>query len=405
MHADDRTKNGFVNLPNKFFLVYFSRILVNIAIGLFSIFILLSLWHSYISALVASLPFIIMSAVPSFLSPITGTQVDRYSKRRIGFISIFLSLLSLLPLFFTADILIVLLIFILLIFFESYFNIDYTVSVRNTVGNENLIYANNLWVASIGISYAVAYILGAYLYMYVSFFAVLLITIFSYFIALILWIFAKVPEVKRGEEKVEYSEIFKVLKDKPSLFHLVLIYDFIFQFVVLTNTPAHIPFCFNLLKMSSFLYGIYSGLSAFLLAVVPLSIHRFLKPEKIKKYAVSSILYEGILTILIASIPIILTIHAYQIMIFLTLIIIMTFPSTLEMDSFTTIFQKAVPIKILGRFSSVRSLFRGTISISSILLAGYLTDIFGPIIILMFSGAFLLILVIPTKCVLKGVNV
>ncbi len=214
MHADDRTKNDFVNLPNKFFLIYFSKILVNIAIGLFSIFILLSLWHSYISALVASLPFIIMSAVPSFLSPITGTQVDRYSKRRIGFISIFLSLLSLLPLFFTADILIVLLIFILLIFFESYFNIDYTVSVRNTVGNENLIYANNLWVASIGISYAVAYILGAYLYMYVSFFAVLLITIFSYLIALILWFFAKVPEVKREKGSVAIFTKNKRIEDK-----------------------------------------------------------------------------------------------------------------------------------------------------------------------------------------------
>lgn len=388
-------------LPSKFFIIYFSKICVGIGIGIFLIFILLSLWYSYTSALIAALPFLIMSAVPSFLSPFIGTQVDRHSKYMIGLISISLSIISLLPLYFAGNIFWIVMIFTLLIFFESYFNIDYTISVRNIVGDENLMYANNLWVASLGITYVIAYISGAYFYTYLSFTVALVIVTISYSTALILWFIAKVPDLKRRkEEKVKYSEIFKVLKEKPALFHLILIYDFIFLFVVATHIPAYIPYCFNLLKMSPFTYGIYNGLSAFIYAIVPLSIHRFIRSEKVKRYAVRSLLYEGILIIIIAFIPFIFFAPIYKITLFLILIVILAFPVTLELDSFLTLFQTSVPTTVLGRLSSVRSLFRGTINVSSILIAGYLTDIFGPIAIILFSGIFIMALIIPTKHVL-----
>ncbi len=392
-------------LPNQFFLVYFSKISVGIGIGMFLMFILLSLWHSYNSALIASLPFLIMSAVPSFLSPLVGTQVDKYSKHKIGVIAIFSSLIFLIPLYFTSDIFWIVFVFVALIIFESYFNMTYTISVRNIVGDEKLMYANNLWVASIGITYVIAYILGAYFYSYLSFEVALLIVTLSYFLALILWLVAKVPEIKKENKRVKYSEIFKVLKRKPALFHLILLYDFVFLFIVITKTPAYIPYCFDLLKMNSFMYGICSGLSAFLFAIVPLSIHKFIDPKKAKKYALESVFFEGLLTIFIALIPILIYAHFYQITVFIAMIILSTFPATLEMDGFMTIFQKAVSIDILGRFSSVRSIFRGIINITAILIAGYLTDILGAVVIIFASGVLLLILVPPTHMVLRKIKV
>ncbi len=66
---------------------------------------------------------------------------------------------------------------------------------------------------------------------------------------------------------------------------------------------------------------------------------------------------EGLVTILIALIPILVFNMQYRIIMFLIFVIIATFPGTYEFISFSTIFQKAVPIEIMGRFNSVRSIF------------------------------------------------
>ncbi len=173
------------HLPRKFFLIYISKILVNAGIGMFLIFILLTLWNTYNSTLLASVPFVLMSAIPSFLSPIIGTHVDRYSKRKIGLISLALSIFFLLPLIFIHLTFLVVVVFAVLIFFESYYGVNYNVSVRNIVEEDKLIYATNLWVVSIGISYVLAYVVGAYIYTYMGFAAILILVILLYLISLI----------------------------------------------------------------------------------------------------------------------------------------------------------------------------------------------------------------------------
>ncbi len=393
-------------LPAKFFAIYFSNISLSTGIGLFMMYILLSLWHTYSSALMASIPYLLMSAIPSFLSPVVGTLVDRSSKYKLGLLAISLSILSLFPLCFASSLLWVISVFSLLLFFESYFRVDYTISVRSVVGDVNLMYANNLWVISIGITYFIAYLLGAYLYAYLSFSVALLIVFAFYIIALILWAIAKVPEVSdvRDKKDVKYSEIFKVLKKRPSLLHLILIYDLVFTFVVITKTPAYIPYCFDMLKMSSFIYGAYSSLSALLFVIVPLIMHRFLEPKMADKYAVNSVVYEGILTMLIAIIPVLFSIYFYKISLFIILIVMSTFASTLEMDGFMTIFQKAVPRNIMGRFYSVRSLFRGAINVVSILAGGYLVDLLGSVAVIFLSGIVMLVIAFPTRKVLNSLS-
>ncbi len=393
-------------LPGRFFAIYFSNISLGTGIGLFMMYILLSLWHIYSSALIASIPYLLMSAIPSFLSPVVGTHVDRHSKYKLGLLSIFLSIVSLVPLCFSNSLLWLITVFSLLLFFESYFRVDYTISVRNVVGDENLMYANNLWVISIGISYFIAYLLGAYLYSYFHFYLVLLMVFTLYLIALILWVITKVPEVSdvRDKKHVKYSEIFKILKKRPFLLHLILIYDFVFTFVVITKTPAYIQYCFEILKMPSFIYGAYSSLSALLFVIVPLIMHRFLEPEMAGKYAVNSVIWEGILTVLIAIIPIVFSFYVYKISLFIILIVLSTFASTLEMDGFMTIFQKAVPRNIMGRFYSVRSLFRGAINVFSILAGGYLVDLLGSLAVIFLSGVVLLVIAFPTRRVLNSLS-
>ncbi len=392
-------------LDKKFYFLLISRTLIGGGIAIYTIYLLLQLWHSFNSALIISIFYVFVFLIPAVISPLAGTYVDKHSKKRIGGLSILLLIFSLIPLFFSHSIYLMFAIFILLLIFEFWFNINYTVAVRIIVGKEKLIYANNMLTFSIGITNWVGYLVGAYLYSYITI-SFLCIVIFVIFIAAgLIWLSVQIPEKVRTKsaKNMKYSEILLYLKSNKNLIYLLLIYDVVVLFTIAIVIPAYIPYSFNLIGMSSMTYGFYSGLSAFLLAIVPLSIHKFIKSQSIKKYAVSSILYEGILTLGIASVPFIFNLRIYKIILFIVLASIMTIPATLEMTSFSTIFQKAVSVSLLGRLYSVRSIFRGAINVIGLLIAGFITDLWGPIPVIVFSGAILLLMVIPTKYVLSKI--
>ena len=392
-------------LHKKFYFLLIPRTLVGGGISIYTIYLLLQLWHSFNSALIISIFYVFVFLIPAIISPFAGTYIDRHSKKRIGELAILLLIFSLIPLFFSNSIYLMFGVFILLLIFEAWFNINYTVAVRIFVGKEKLIYANNMLTFSIGITNLVGYLVGAYLYSYISL-HLLSIVIFVIFIASgLIWLLVEIPEKIRREsaKNIKYSEILLYLKSHKNLIYLLLIYDVVVLFTIAIVIPAYIPYSFNLIGMSSVTYGFYSGLSAFLLAIVPLSIHKFIKSQNIKKYAVSSILYEGILTLGIASVPFIFHLRIYKIILFIVLASIMTIPATLEITSFSTIFQKAVSVSLLGRFYSVRSLFRGAVNVSGLLIAGFIADLLGPIPVIVSSGVILILMIVPTKYVLSKI--
>lgn len=392
-------------LHKKFYFLLIPRTLVGGGISIYTIYLLLQLWHSFNSALIISIFYVFVFLIPAVISPFAGTYIDRHSKKRIGELAILLLIFSLIPLFFSNSIYLMFGVFILLLIFEAWFNINYTVAVRIVVGKEKLIYANNMLTFSIGITNLVGYLVGAYLYSYISL-HLLSIVIFVIFIASgLIWLLVEIPEKIRREsaKNIKYSEILLYLKSHKNLIYLLLIYDVVVLFTIAIVIPAYIPYSFNLIGMSSVTYGFYSGLSAFLLAIVPLSIHKFIKSQNIKKYAVSSILYEGILTLGIASVPFIFHLRIYKIILFIVLASIMTIPATLEITSFSTIFQKAVSVSLLGRFYSVRSLFRGAVNVSGLLIAGFIADLLGPIPVIVSSGVILILMIVPTKYVLSKI--
>ncbi len=393
-------------LHKKFYFLLIPRTLVGGGISIYTIYLLLQLWHSFNSALIISIFYVFVFLIPAIISPFAGTYIDRHSKKRIGELAILLLIFSLIPLFFSNSIYLMFGVFILLLIFEAWFNINYTVAVRIFVGKEKLIYANNMLTFSIGITNLVGYLVGAYLYSYISL-HLLSIVIFVIFVASgLIWLLVEIPEKIRREsaKNIKYSEILLYLKSHKNLIYLLLIYDVVVLFTIAIVIPAYIPYSFNLIGMSSVTYGFYSGLSAFLLAIVPLSIHKFIKSQNIKKYAVSSILYEGILTLGIASVPFIFHLRIYKIILFIVLASIMTIPATLEITSFSTIFQKAVSISLLGRFYSVRSLFRGAVNVSGLLIAGFIADLLGPIPVIVSSGLILILMIVPTKYVLSKIS-
>ncbi len=392
-------------LHKKFYFLLIPRTLVGGGISIYTIYLLLQLWHSFNSALIISIFYVFVFLIPAVISPFAGTYIDRHSKKRIGELAILLLIFSLIPLFFSNSIYLMFGVFILLLIFEAWFNINYTVAVRIVVGKEKLIYANNMLTFSIGITNLVGYLVGAYLYSYISL-HLLSIVIFVIFVASgLIWLLVEIPEKIRREsaKNIKYSEILLYLKSHKNLIYLLLIYDVVVLFTIAIVIPAYIPYSFNLIGMSSVTYGFYSGLSAFLLAIVPLSIHKFIKSQNIKKYAVSSILYEGILTLGIASVPFIFHLRIYKIILFIVLASIMTIPATLEITSFSTIFQKAVSVSLLGRFYSVRSLFRGAVNVSGLLIAGFIADLLGPIPVIVSSGVILILMIVPTKYVLSKI--
>ncbi len=207
---------------------------------------------------------------------------------------------------------------------------------------------------------------------------------------------------EEDNKNIKYSEIFSVLKEKPALFHLIIMYYVIFLLIVTIKPPAYIPYCFNILKMRPVIYGVYGGFISFLYVIVSLSIHKFIKSDKTKNYTLSYIPHEGLLTIFIAAIPLIIFNNQVLLVTYISLTAISSFPVSFELTSFSTIFQKSVSVNILGRFYSVRSIFRGIINVLSPLSAGYITDIIEPLPVIMFSGIILLIVVIPTKNLLDN---
>ncbi len=393
-------------LDKKFYFLLIPRTLVGGGISIYTIYLLLQLWHSFNSALIISIFYVFVFLIPAIISPFAGTYIDRHSKKRIGELAILLLIFSLIPLFFSHRIYMMFGVFILLLIFEAWFNINYTVAVRIFVEKEKLIYANNMLTFSIGITNLVGYLVGAYLYSYISL-HLLSIVIFVIFIASgLIWLLVEIPEKIRREsaKNIKYSEILLYLKSHKNILYLLLIYDVVVLFTAIITLPASIPYSFDLVGMSSIIYGFYGGLSAFLLAIVPLSIHKFIKSQNIKKYAVSSILYEGILTLGIASVPFIFHLKIYKIILFIVLASIMTIPAALEITSFSTIFQKAVSISLLGRFYSVRSLFRGAVNVIGLLIAGFITDLWGPIPVIVSSGVILILMIVPTKYVLSKIS-
>ncbi len=367
--------------------------------------LLLFLWYSYNSAFVISLFYIPIFVIPPIISPIVGTHVDKFSKKKTGFISILLSLISLVPLFFFFDIYAIFIIFIILIIFETYFNLNYTVAMKIIVGEKRLIYANNLFITSAGITNFVGYIAGAFLYSYIPFTEIIFLIFIFYLISLIIWMNVRIKEKKEGrKDKIKYSEIFGFLRKNKNLFNLIILYDFLVLFTIIIISPAYVPYCFNLLRMSKELYGEFNGITTLFLVFVPLILYKFIKSENTEKYAVTSILYEGIITISIAFIPFLNIGNIYKIVILIIFSLLMSFPSTLEYSSYSTIFQKNIPNKILGRVYSVRSMIRGLVNGLGLIAAGYFTDILGPIPLILLSGVILLLIVPFARRIIKNIK-
>ncbi len=289
--------------------------------------------------------------------------------------------------------------FIFLLISEVYFNINYVASVKIIVESEKLIYANNMYVTSIGIANFVGYITGAYVYKLMCFRDILIIIIILFIASLIFWIKAKIPEMHGTSSKdtIKFSEIIRYLKKEKNMLYLIILYDIGVLLTISLTTPAYVPYSFNVLHMSELLYGFYSGISILFLSIISVVMYFFIHSKKTEEYTYVSLILEGVIIIFISMIPTLFINNFHRIFLFFLLTIIISVPSVLELSSFSTIFQKYTPVQILGRFYSVRSLLRGIINTTGLLFAGYLIESLGPIPIIFFSGLITLLMAIPTK--------
>ena len=87
-------------LDKKFYFLLISRTLVGGGISIYTIYLLLLLWHSFNSALIVSIFYVFVFLIPAVISPFAGTYVDKHSKKMIGGLALLLLIFSLIPLFF-----------------------------------------------------------------------------------------------------------------------------------------------------------------------------------------------------------------------------------------------------------------------------------------------------------------
>jgi len=391
-------------------MIFISSILVSCSTAIYGAFLFYTLWYHSGSALISSLIYLPMEIIPVFLSPLVGYHVDKYDKKKIGALSIILSSLLIFFLLILYSIMLLYIVYFLLILLEYYFAINYKVSVKIIVGDENLLQANTLYVAGEGVSNLVGFVMGSYIYSFIPMKTFLLIILFLYLSAYTFWFAVKIrTRINKSCDKInekiksKYTEVFKFLNENKFILYIIIFYDIIVAILITIDSPAYISLCFKNLKMTAIIYGWYRGLASVGFVIVPFLISKYIKPKNVAKYAIMSLLGEGGIIILMASIPIVIYENVYQQVLFILLALIMTYPSTLQYSSFSSIFQQTVPTNILGRFYSIRSIIRGIIGITFLLFGGFAADTISPLFILYISGIGLFLITFPIKEVLTNI--
>ncbi len=78
-----------IKLSYDFYLIFISKLFTSTAISVYTIYLILTYWNEYNSALIISFIYVAMSLIAALLSTIAGTHIDKFSQRKIGLWSIF----------------------------------------------------------------------------------------------------------------------------------------------------------------------------------------------------------------------------------------------------------------------------------------------------------------------------
>lgn len=368
------------------------------------------------------------------LSPFAGVISDRFNRKHL---IVGLDILSGIVLLFTGlywlmadqtlSILSIYIIIIILETIEIFFHSAMSAVLPTIVDRKQYLEANSFQTVVLNIGQLLAPVLGALLYSYTDMLWILWINGLSFILSSISEMMILMPKhIKKAEKmslKVFYQDTLeglKVISSEKSISSMISLATVINFCIAPLFSVGLIYVIKSVLLVSDFEFGFYQMAISLSMIITPIFAVKI-----IKKYPISTVFYHSFmaLSLIILALAFILspmmlswmntplyTFYGILFLSFLTGALV-----SIANLANSTIFQKVVPLPMMGRVSSVLMLLVTIFVPIGQMIFGVLYDIMDPSIVIAIAGILLMISVllyksqlihlnIPEKSITKGVD-
>lgn len=366
-----------------------------------------------------------ISIIPRLLlTPFAGVVSDRFNRKQL---IVGLDILSGLVMFFSGiywvlnegslSILSIYIIIVVLEMIEIFFHAAMAAVLPSIVPKVQYLEANSFQTVVLNIGQLLAPIIGALLYTYTDMLWILWVNGASFIVSAISELFILMPKHQKRVEKMSLSvfyhdtmESLQLIKKEKSISSMISLATLINFCIGPLFSVGLIYIIKSILKVSDFEFGFYQMAISLSMIITPIFAIKI-----IKKYPISTVFYRSFMALsmiilLLAFIlsPFLLNAIGDTNIIFYAILILSFLTGALVSIANlanATIFQKVVPLSMMGRTSAVLMLLVTIFVPIGQMIFGVLYDIMDPSIVIFSAGILLMLSVWLHKHQLTNLNV
>ena len=366
-----------------------------------------------------------ISIIPRLLlTPFAGVVSDRFNRKQL---IVGLDILSGLVMFFSGiywvlnegslSILSIYIIIVVLEMIEIFFHAAMAAVLPSIVPKAQYLEANSFQTVVLNIGQLLAPIIGALLYTYTDMLWILWVNGASFIVSAISELFILMPKHQKRVEKMSLSvfyhdtmESLQLIKKEKSISSMISLATLINFCIGPLFSVGLIYIIKSILKVSDFEFGFYQMAISLSMIITPIFAIKI-----IKKYPISTVFYRSFMALsmiilLLAFILSPLLINAIgdtNIVFYAILVLSFLTGALVSIANLAnaTIFQKVVPLSMMGRTSAVLMLLVTIFVPIGQMIFGVLYDIMDPSIVIFSAGILLMLSVWLHKHQLTNLNV
>jgi MFS family permease len=359
-----------------------------------------------------------------FLTPFAGVISDRWNRKHI---IVGLDLLSGIFLILTGfywvsadnqlSILSIYIIIVVLEMIEIFFHAAMSAVLPSIVPKSQLLEANSFQTVVLNIGQLMAPVLGALLYMYTDMLWILWINGVSFILSSLAEMMITLPKHVKHNEKMSLKifhqdtmEGLNLIRKEAAISSMISLATIINFCIAPLFSVGLIYIIKSVLLVSDFEFGFYQMAISLSMIVTPLFAVKI-----IQKFSLSKVFFQAFmgLSLVVFVLAFILSPWAIQtvgaLKITFYIILVLSFVTGMLVSianlANATIFQKVVPLSMMGRVSSVMMLLVTIFVPIGQMIFGVLYDIMDPSMVIFFAGLILMVSVILHKSKLNQVNI
>lgn len=366
-----------------------------------------------------------ISIIPRLLlSPFAGVVSDRFSRKTL---IVSLDIMSGLVMFVAGlfwisqgqalSILSIYIIIIALEMIEIFFHAAMSAVLPSIVKREELLQANSYQTVVLNIGQLLAPVIAALLYTYTDMLWILWINAGCFILSSLSEMTIAIPKTERSNEKLSFKVFYQdtkeglaLIKKEKSISSMISLATII-NFCIAPLFSVGLIFTIKtVLQVSDFEFGFYQMAISLSMIVTPLFAVGIIKKHQISTVFYRSFMALGLIILVLASILIPgfrawvnnsnYTFYMILVLSFLTGVTV-----SIANLANATIFQKVVPLSMMGRTSAVLTLLVTVFVPVGQMIFGFLYDIMDASVVMMIAGIILIIAVRLHKKQLSHLNI